>query len=95
MQLPPIGAFMGPLLRVLATLGGRATNAELEHGVAEAMGLTQDQLRALHTGRGSRTEFAYRLAWTRTKLKAEGAVEAAGRGVWKITEAGRSRISAS
>src|SRR4051794_36327442 len=77
-----------PLLEVVKERGGSASIQEIEEGVAEKIGLTEEQLDVLHGG-GPRTEISYRLAWCRTYLKYVGALENSARGVWAITEEGR------
>ena len=82
-----------PLLEVVKENGGSATIQEIEEGVAERMGLTDEQLGVLH-GDGPRTEISYRLAWCRTYLKYVDALENSARGVWSITEQGRQLTEA-
>ena len=82
-----------PLLEVVKENGGSATIQEIEDGVAEKMGLTEDELSVVH-GEGPRTEIAYRLAWCRTYLKYVDALENSTRGVWSITEQGRKLTEA-
>jgi restriction system protein len=77
-----------PLLEVVKERGGSATIQEIEEGVAEKMGFSEDELGVLH-GDGPRTEISYRLAWCRTYLKYVDALENSTRGVWSITEEGR------
>jgi restriction endonuclease Mrr len=93
-DLPPISAFMQPLLHVLVERGGRATNEEMSAGVAARLGLSDEQLRIPHGKGDGRSELEYRLAWVRTKLKKAGDLEPDGRKAWRITDAGRARISA-
>ena len=52
------------------------------------MELDEALLDVVH-GDGPQTEFAYRCAWARTRLRRIGAVDNSARGVWAITEAGR------
>jgi len=92
-DLPPISVYMEPLLRVLVERGGRATNEELSVAVAALVGLTEEQLRVPHGKGDGRSEFEYRMAWARTKLKKAGDLQPDGRKVWRITDAGRARIS--
>ena len=94
-DLPPISVYMDPLLHVLAERGGRATNDEINQGVATRLELTEEQLRVPHGKGDRRTELQYRLAWARTRLKKSGAIEPDGRGAWRITEAGRARVAAA
>jgi len=79
---------MNPLLSALRELGGSASIEEINRRVSEIAGLSEDQLQVAHPrGRGS--EVDYRLAWTRTYLKAYGLLENSSRGVWSFTPRGR------
>lgn len=94
-KVPQFDEMFNPLIQAVKLLGGSATNAEIEEKVAEIMNLTEDQLNEVH--RGNRTKFSYRLAWTRNYLKNYGLLENSERGVWSLTEKGRSidKVSAS
>jgi restriction system protein len=79
---------MNPLLEALRQMGGSATIEEINSKVAELLELGDEQLQVPHPrGRGS--EVDYRLAWTRTYLKAYGLIANSTRGVWSLTSAGR------
>lgn len=81
---------MNPTLQALQELGGSATIEELYNKVAETMGLTDEQLEAIHNAeRGSQTEADYRLAWTRSYLKNYGVIENSHRGIWALTPKGQ------
>ena len=79
---------MWPMLRALEELGGSASIGELDDRVATDMDLGEAVLAVVH-GDGPQSEFAYRCAWARTRLRRIGAVDNSARGVWAITEAGR------
>jgi restriction system protein len=86
--VPTHGSLMNPVLQALRDLGGSASIEEINRSVAEICGLTDAQLQVPHVrGRGS--EVDYRLAWTRTYLKAYGLIENSSRGVWSLTFEGR------
>jgi restriction endonuclease Mrr len=93
--LPPISTYMEPVLHVLVERGGRATNEELNAAVAARVGLSDEQLRMPHGKGDGRSEFEYRMAWARTKLRKAGDLEPDQRKAWRITEAGRAKISAT
>ena len=84
---------MWPVLRALVGLGGSAPIRELDDRVATDMALSEAVLGVVH-GAGPKSEFAYRCAWARTRLKGIGAVDNPTHGVWEITEAGRRVRSA-
>lgn len=79
---------MWPILRALDGLGGSASIHELDDRVASDLDLGEGVLNVVR-GDGPQTEFAYRCAWARTRLRRMGAVDNSGHGVWAITEAGR------
>ena len=88
MEMPTQVGLMRPILRALERLGGSASIGELDDRVATDMDLGEAVLDAVH-GDGPQSEFAYRCAWARTRLRRIGAVDNSARGVWAITEAGR------
>jgi restriction system protein len=87
-NIPSFDALMNPLLTALKDLGGSATIAEIVDQTAQVAQLTEEQLQVPH-GRGNRTEVEYKLAWTRTYLKAYGLLENSSRGVWSLTAEGK------
>ena len=87
-EMPTQVDLMWPTLRALEGLGGSASIHELDDRVSTDLDLT-DGLLDLPHGDGPQTEFAYRLAWARTRLRRIGAVDNSARRVWTITAAGR------
>jgi restriction system protein len=87
-NVPTYDAMMNPVLQALQELGGSATIEEINSKVAEICKLEDDQLQLPHA-RGRRSEVEYRLAWTRTYLKAYGVIQNSSRGVWSLTVEGR------
>jgi restriction system protein len=55
---------------------------DLEQKVSDELGLTSEDLAVPHDK--SRTEFQYRLAWTRTYAKKSGLVSSSRRNSWVI-----------
>ena len=88
MEMPRQADLMWPMLRALEGLGGSASNSELDDRVATDMGIGEAVLDEIH-GDGPQSEFAFRCAWARTRLRRIGAVDNSARGVWAITEDGR------
>lgn len=67
--MPTYDSMMNPLLQALGKLGGSGTIEEIANSVSDIMDLSDEQLEVLHNpDNGGRTEFEYRLAWTRTYL---------------------------
>jgi restriction system protein len=86
--VPTFDRMLWPTLQAIITMGGSATVQEITDKVIALGGYSDAQQAVLH-GAGPQTEIAYRLAWSRTYLKAVGALANSGRGVWSITEHGR------
>jgi restriction system protein len=80
---------MWPTLQALVQLGGSGSIQEINDQGIEFAHLSDDQLQVLH-GNGPQTEVAYRFHWARSYLKAIGAVMNTSRGIWAITEYGRT-----
>jgi restriction system protein len=80
---------MWPTLQALAQLGGSANVQEIEDAVIKLAHYTEEQQKVLH-GDGPRTEIWYRLHWARTYLGKVGALENSRRGVWALTDYGRT-----
>ncbi len=88
-QGPSYDQMINPLLNALRDLGGSGTIDEINSRVAEVMNLSDDVLAVLHDPKkGARSEFEYRLAWTRTYLRRYGLLENSSRGVWALTAEG-------
>lgn len=62
-----------------------ASNADIDEAVADVLGLTPRQRALMHVN-GRQTELGYRVAWARTALNVAGAIEDAGRSLWRTTE---------
>ncbi len=87
-DIPKQVDLMWPILRALEGLGGSASIHELDDRVSTDLRLPDAMLEVVH-GSGPQTEFAYRCAWARTRLRHLGAVDNSGRGIWSLTETGR------
>lgn len=61
-----------------------ASNADINEAVADALDLTVHQRALMHVN-GRQTELGYRVAWARTALNVAGAIEDAGRSLWRTT----------
>lgn len=89
LTMPIYHELLWPTLEAVRNLGGSATITELNETVIAQMGFDEQQQALLHAG-GPQTELEYRMAWARTNLKWIGLLENSARGVWSLTEAGRS-----
>lgn len=87
--IPSHRTMLWPTLQAVTLLGGSAGLSEINEKAIELQGFSEEQQSVLH-GSGPRTEIEYRLAWARTHLKAIGALDNSVRGVWSVTDMGRS-----
>jgi restriction system protein len=87
--VPSYDVLMWPTIRALKELGGSGAISEVNEKIIDLSDFSTEQQAVLH-GDGPQTEIEYRLAWARTYLKFAGLAENSSRGVWTLTEHGRS-----
>ena len=87
--IPSHAELLWPTLRAVLAIGGSASIDEIVEKVVELEGFTEEQQSVPH-GDGPRSEIEYRLAWSRTYLKGTGVLDNSARGVWTVTDKGRS-----
>lgn len=80
--------FFGPLLDALRKLGGSGTPDEVVEQVAADLNLADDVQNELLPSGGPR--YRNQVAWARFYLVREGLLDSSKRGVWSLTERGRS-----
>jgi len=80
--------YFGPLLDALRNLGGSGTPEEVAERVAKDMGLSDAEQNELLPSGGLR--YRTNVAWARFYLVREGLLDSSKRGVWSLTERGRS-----
>lgn len=90
-HIPQYHELMWPALQATKALGGSATVTEMDEATVEAAGFSEEQQAVPH-GDGRTSELKYRLHWARTHLKGIGALENSARGVWAVTDHGRSLV---
>jgi len=90
-SLPKHDDFMLPTLKVLESLGGSASNEEIDDALAGMLGLTTEQLETAYPSSGALIA-ADRMSWARSYLKYPGFVDNPKRGVWVLTEEGRTAL---
>lgn len=88
-KLPKREDLLWPALKALEALGGSASIQELSERMVLDLRLPDSVLDIPHKS-DSRSAFDYNAAWARTDLKMVGLVTNSLRGVWVITELGRS-----
>jgi restriction system protein len=87
--IPSHRKLLWPALDAVRALGGSGRIDEINEKAIELGRFTEEQQALLH-GAGPRTELEYRLAWARTLLKWMGVLDNSTRGVWSLTDFGRS-----
>ena len=80
--------YFGPLLDALRKLGGSGTPDEVVEQIAADLELSDEEQNELLPSGGSR--FKTNVAWARFYLVREGLLDSSRRGVWSLTEQGRS-----
>ncbi len=88
-NVPGYDKMLWPTLQALKQMGGSGSVQEIMDRVIEIEGYTETQQSILH-GKGSGTEIGYRLHWARSYLKKVDAIANSSRGIWAITDSGRS-----
>lgn len=86
---PTSRELLWPTLQAVGEIGGSGTIAEIDQKVIEREGFTEEQQAVVSAG-GRSSEIEYRLAWARTSLKGIGALDNSARGVWALTDVGRT-----
>ena len=89
-KIPQYHELMWPALQATKELGGSATVSEMNERAMASAGITEEQQAVPHGEDGRMSEVEYRLHWARTYLKKIGALENSARGVWAVTDRGRS-----
>ena len=88
-DIPPYQELLWPTLLAVRDLGGSGSIEEVVEEVARQQSFSEEQQAILH-GNGPATEIEYRLAWARTYLKGMGLLINSRRGVWSLTDRGRT-----
>jgi restriction system protein len=85
---PQFVRFVGPLLDALRKLGGSATPEEAVEQIAKDLGITDaEQDERLTSGE---PRFKNQVAWARFYLVRDGMLDSSKRGVWSLTDKGRT-----
>ncbi|MBF8186271.1 restriction endonuclease [Nonomuraea sp. K274] len=88
-DLPSYKDLLWPTLQAVRNLGDSASIEEIVEEVPRQQHFSEEQQAVLHQ-EGPQTKIEYRLAWARSYLKGMGLLINSGRGVWSLTEHGRS-----
>ncbi|NEQ47802.1 MAG: hypothetical protein F6K00_31450 [Leptolyngbya sp. SIOISBB] len=85
---PKFVQFFGPIIEALKDLGGSARPAEVRDQIAETRQISDDERSVLLDGGAPR--FDNLVAWARFYLVKAGYIDSSRRGVWTLTEKGRT-----
>ena len=86
-MLPNSAALTSTLLEVLREHPNGLNSKEIDRLAAQKLKLSEVDLNVIRAG--TRTEFAYRMAWERTHAKAKGYISKNEFRLWQITESGK------
>ena len=86
-MLPNSAALNSALLEVLKQHQNGLNSKDIDRLAAQKLGLSEDDLKVIRSG--TRTEFAYRMAWERTHAKAKGYIKKNEFRLWLITDSGK------
>ncbi len=82
-NLPKNIELLDSIIRVLDASKSPMSSADIDMAVAEELEMLQSQLEIMRTP--SRSEYKYRMAWARTKLKSQGLILKLENGSWEIS----------
>lgn len=88
-DVPTYDELVYPTIQALIALGGSGSNEEILEKIIE-LGHYPDDIEEVLNSKGTMSLLAYRLAWARTYLKKVGGLENSQRGIWTLTNAGKS-----
>ncbi len=91
-DLPTVEDLLNPLLLAMHSLGGSASNQEIEVKVIKQESITEKQLAVLtkpSSGKPGKPIFIRRLGWARTYLKDFDILENPATGTWSLTDLGK------
>ena len=86
-MLPNSAALTSALIEVLKEHQDGLNSKDIDRLAAQKLGLSEEDLKVIRSG--TRTEFAYRMAWERTHAKAKGYITKNEYRLWLITDSGK------
>ena len=90
--MPTYRELMYPTLRAVASLGGSAQGGEITDALTELLGATPEQLAITYDGR-PKSVLIDRMEWARSYAKLGGALDSPQRGLFVLTNLGKSILS--
>jgi restriction system protein len=91
-DMPTYRELMYPTLRAVASLGGSAQGGEIIDALTELLGATPEQLAVTYDGR-PKSVLIDRMEWARSYAKLGGALDSPRRGLFVLTNLGKSILS--
>lgn len=91
-KLPTYRELIYPTLRAVASLGGSAQGGEITDALTELLGATPEQLAMTYDGR-PKSVLIDRMEWARSYAKLGGALDSPRRGLFVLTNRGKSILS--
>lgn len=85
--LPSFDELMIPTVKAIQELGGSGSIDEINAKVYTIAEISDEILQIPHNDKGTSSEIAYRLTWTRNYLKNFGLLENSSRGIWALSKA--------
>lgn len=85
-MLPNSAALTNALLEVLREHPSGLNSKDIDRMAAQKLKLTDVDLNMIRSG--TRSEFAYRMAWERTHAKAKGLIRKNESKLWVVTDSG-------
>jgi len=85
--LPSFDELMIPTVKAIQELGGSGSIDEINAKVYAIAEISDEILQIPHDDKGTSSEIAYRLTWTRNYLKNFGLLENSSRGIWALSKA--------
>jgi len=80
--IPNSAMLQQTLLKILSEHPSGLSSKDIDRLAAVKLNLTKEDLEVIRSG--SRTEFAYRMAWERTHAKGKGLIEKGENRIWRI-----------
>ena len=91
-DIPTYRELIYPTLRAVASLGGSAQGGEITDALTELLGATPEQLAITYDGR-PKSILIDRMEWARSYAKLGGALDSPQRGLFVLTNLGKSILS--
>ena len=92
MPIPSPRDIRVPLLHLIYKMGGHVRPSDIYDRLADFFGLSEKERNELLPS-GIYTRWTNRVHWTRLLLAKEGFLDKSSRGIWKISERGKTEIS--